>query len=299
MGISPAVSDMKVGDKVQLRAQPRDAAGKTLSERGIRWSSSDSRVASVSSAGMVQALSAGRAVITASLDGNSASLAVNVSAAPAAAPAAPAAVAVASVEIIPSALTVAKGATGQLQAIVHDASGRALGDRPVRWVSANPAVADVSTNGLVIGVAPGSTQITAGAEGKSAAVTVTVSAPVAAAPAAPPADPRPAIRKLVDSYVAAIQARNVTRMIAVYPSLPASTRSLWDKLFDDYPDVAATLVPASIDIPASGESAAFDVAMELTNGREHQKILMHFLASPELANGEWHFKQVVQSYVKQ
>jgi hypothetical protein len=63
--------------------------------------------------------------------------------------------------------------------------------------------------------------------------------------------------------------------------------------------VAATLVPASVDIAATGESAAFDVAMTLTNGREHQQILMHFLASPEADNAGWHFRQLVQSYVKQ
>jgi hypothetical protein len=296
VGISPAVSDLTVGEKVQLHVVPRDAAGKVVSEKGVRWLSTDARVASVTGNGMVQAVAEGHAVVTASLGGNTASITLNVAPKP---PATPAAVAVASVEVIPSTLTVARGSTGQLKAIVHDAAGRVLGDRPVRWVSANPQVADVSTNGLVIGVAPGSTQITAGAEGKSTAVTVTVPALVAAAPAAPPADPRPAVRKLIDAYVAGIQTRNVTRMIAVYPSLPTSTRTLWDNLFDAYPSVSAAIVPGSVDIPASGESAAFDVSMELSNGREHQKILMHFLATPELANGDWHFKDVVQSYVKQ
>jgi hypothetical protein len=85
----------------------------------------------------------------------------------------------------------------------------------------------------------------------------------------------------------------------VYPDLPASNRATWDKLFDDYPQVTATLLQPTVDIASTGESAAFDVAMTLTNGREHQQILMHFLASPAQDNGSWHFRQLVQSYVKQ
>jgi hypothetical protein len=173
-----------------------------------------------------------------------------------------------------------------------------LSDRPLRWTSANPQVADVSTNGLVIGVGAGTTQITASAEGRSATATVYVPAPFTAA-VAPPPDPRPAIRHLIDSYIAGISARNVTKMIAVYPTLSPSSRALWDKLFDDYPQVEAALVPESVDIAANGESAAFDVSIELTSGREHQKILMHFLGNPEQAGGAWRFRQVVQSYVKQ
>jgi serine/threonine-protein kinase len=295
IAISPTVSEVRVGERVQLHAQGRDASGRAVSARAPRWSSSDSKVASVTGGGLVEGLSEGRAVITATTEGNTSSMSVAVVPAPAAAPLA---TAVAAVEIIPSTLTIVRNTTGQLRAILHDATGKVLADRAVRWTSTNPQVADVSTNGLVIGVGPGTTQITASAEGRSASATVLVPAPVAGPVAAPP-DPRPVIRHLIDSYVAAIQARNVTKMIAVYPTLSPSSRAIWDKLFDDYPEVAATLVPESVDIPISGESAAFDVSIELTNGREHQKILMHFLGNPEQAGGAWRFRQVVQSYVKQ
>jgi serine/threonine-protein kinase len=295
VAITPMVPEVRVGEKVQLRAQARDAAGRALPARAARWLSSDPRIASVTSGGVVDGLAEGRAVISASIDDNSSSMSLMVVPAPAPAPLA---TAVASVEIIPSTLTIVRNTTGQLKAILHDGTGKVLADRPLRWVSANPLVADVSTNGLVIGVGPGTTQITASAEGRSASATVMVPAPMAGPAVAPP-DPRPAIRHLIDSYVAGISARNVTKMIAVYPTLSPSSRALWDKLFDDYPQVDATIVPESVDIAASGESAAFDVSMELTSGREHQKILMHFLGSPEQAGGAWRFRQVVQSYVKQ
>ncbi len=307
--IAPVLSELEIGKRVQLRAEARDSLGAAVAEHNVTWSSSDPRVASVSKTGMLEALKPGRAIVTTTMDERSASFALEVTKVAEAAPAA-----VASMELVPSTLTITKGATGQLHARLRDAAGKVLADRPVDWSSANGQVAAVATNGLAMGVGPGTTQITASIDGRSANATVTVTAPVAApvapavvaaAPAAPPvapaapADPRPAIRKAIDSFVAAIQARNVTRIIAVYPDLPSKDRALWDKLFDDYPEVTATLVPASVDITPTGESAAFDVAMTLTNGREHQQILMHFLASPAQNNGSWHFRQLVQSYVKQ
>ena len=178
------------------------------------------------------------------------------------------------VEIIPSTLTIVRNTTGQMPARLHDGTGKVLADRAVRWSSANPQVADVSTNGLVIGVGPGTTQITASAEGRSASATVLVPPGAAAlgvgaaahrgrararrAHRSAPFDP--GIRL---ELVAAIQARNVTKMIAVYPTLSPSSRALWDKLFDDYPEVVATLVPGvGGHSPLSGESAAFDVSID-------------------------------------
>jgi hypothetical protein len=304
--IAPVLSELAIGKRVQLRAEARDSLGGAVAEHDVTWSSSDPRVASVSKTGVLEALKLGRAVVTTMMDGRSASFALEVKKVADAAPAA-----VVSVELVPSTLTIAKGSTGQLHARLRDAAGNALADRPVDWSSANGQVAAVATNGLAMGVAAGTTLITASIDGRSANATITVTAPVAApaptasvAAAAPtppvaPVDPRLAIRKTIDNFVAAIQGRNVTRIIAVYPDLPSKDRALWDKLFDDYPEVAATLVPASVDIAATGESAAFDVAMTLTNGREHQQILMHFLASPEADNAGWHFRQLVQSYVKQ
>ena len=158
-------------------------------------------------------------------------------------------------------------------------------------------MADVSTNGLVIAVSPGSTQVIAATEGQRTSVPVNVTAPVAAAPPpAPPPDPVPGIRKLIDDWVGAIRSRDVTRIIALYPGLSSKSRSDWDNLFTDYPEVAATLLPETVDIAAGGASARFDVAVTLTSGREHQNILMHFLTNPEQSGGSWRFGQVVQSW---
>jgi len=296
IAIAPPVSELKIGEMLHLRALPRDSAGRVLSERGVRWTTSDERIATISAGGLVAGVAEGRVTVTATLDGRSIALPVTVVPAPIATPTT---VPVASIDITPAALTLEPSATGQLRAIARDAAGNSLTDRPIQWGSANPRVADVSTNGLVIAVSPGSTQVIAATEGQRTSVPVNVTAAVAAAPPpAPPPDPVPGIRKLIDAWVAAIRSRDVTRLIALYPALSSKTRSDWDNLFDDYPEVTATLLPESVDIAADGATARFDLAVTLTNGRERQNILMHFLTNPETSSGAWHFRQVVQGFTR-
>jgi uncharacterized protein YjdB len=67
--------------------------------------------------------------------------------------------------------TLDEGATLQLAAVVRDSMGRRLEDRPVTWTSSNEAVATVSGDGLVSGVAGGSVTITATAEEVSGTAT--------------------------------------------------------------------------------------------------------------------------------
>jgi len=88
---------------------------------------------------------------------------------------------VASVLVSPASGELPVGKTMQLTAKLKDAAGTPLTGRPVTWESSNPSVATVSSSGLVTGVAPGSSTITATSEGTGgrAAITVTV-IPVAA-----------------------------------------------------------------------------------------------------------------------
>jgi hypothetical protein len=67
-----------VGSTVQLTATLLDAADNALSGRVITWSSSNGSVATVSTAGLVQAQAAGSATITATSEGQSGSAAITV-----------------------------------------------------------------------------------------------------------------------------------------------------------------------------------------------------------------------------
>jgi uncharacterized protein YjdB len=168
--ITPGTPVVTVGSQVALQAQVQDAAGQPVPGATVFWSSNDTSVAAVSSAGVVTGRKIGNAQIAASSGGQSAVVAVSVSP-----------VAVASVAVLPSNATVTIGGTVSLQAVTYGADGQVLTGRPVAWASSAPQVASVDASGTVTAVAAGSATITGTSEGRtaSAAITVTV-VPVAA-----------------------------------------------------------------------------------------------------------------------
>ncbi|HXV91337.1 MAG TPA: Ig-like domain-containing protein [Gemmatimonadales bacterium] len=83
-------------------------------------------------------------------------------------------VVVASLAVAPGSASLAAGETVQLVATPRDAAGNVLTDRAIVWTSGNAAVAPVTATGLVTGVAPGTTSVTAECEDVAVAVTVTV-----------------------------------------------------------------------------------------------------------------------------
>ena len=165
--VSPPSLSLAVGANGQLTATPKNANGDALFGRVVTWSSSNSGVATVSGSGQVTAVSNGVAIITATSEGQSGTASVDVTAAPPPAP-------VATVEVSPSSVSVVVGATAQITATTKDANGNTLTGRLVTWASTNPAVASVSSSGLITGVAAGSATVTATSEGISGTVSVTV-----------------------------------------------------------------------------------------------------------------------------
>jgi Tol biopolymer transport system component len=65
------------------------------------------------------------------------------------------------IDVLPAYITVNLGASVTLDATVKDAAGASLPDAAVTWVSSNTDVATVTPAGLVTGVGPGATQVTA------------------------------------------------------------------------------------------------------------------------------------------
>jgi len=163
VAVTPTGSQIVVGQTTQLNAEPRDASGQPLVGRAVSWSSSDPTVASVSSTGLVTAVAPGQATITATSEAAAGTSTIGVSPKP-----------VSSVIISPGQGSVTVGQTLQLSAQVTDDQGNVLTGRPISFTSGTPAVATISATGLVTGVAPGSTTITATSEGKTGTATVTV-----------------------------------------------------------------------------------------------------------------------------
>ena len=138
---------------------PEDASDKT-----VQWSSSDSSVASVDQDGKVTAVEVGKAKITASAGGFSASCSVICVSIP-----------VSAVVLDRTSLSLAKGASETLTASI---SPRDATDKTVTWNSDNPSVATVDQNGQVTAVNAGNACITASAGEVSATCEVTVFIPV-------------------------------------------------------------------------------------------------------------------------
>jgi len=76
--VTPAALTLALGRTGQLSAQLTSTAGNTLTGRPILWTSSSPATASVSSTGLVSALSLGTAAVTAAVEGKSDSALVNV-----------------------------------------------------------------------------------------------------------------------------------------------------------------------------------------------------------------------------
>lgn len=148
---------LAVGEEQTLTATvlPDNAENKT-----VAWSSSDTKIATVSDAGLVKAVAVGSATITATGGGKSATCAVTVEP-----------ITVESVTLDRTELTLKPGDSETLTATVlpDDAT-----DPKVVWTTSDKAIATISDAGLVTPVAPGKATITATAGAQSATCTVTV-----------------------------------------------------------------------------------------------------------------------------
>jgi uncharacterized protein YjdB len=129
-----------LGETVQLTANAQDANGNAVTAKIFTWVSSDERVATVNTSGLVTAVASGAAVVTATTDGVSGNANVTV------------AQEIAAVTVTPGSATItALGETVQLVAAAVDPNGHEIAEAEFIWVSSDESVATVSTSGLVGG----------------------------------------------------------------------------------------------------------------------------------------------------
>jgi len=166
VGITPGSASATVGQTAQLVAVAKDAQGVAMTGKSFTWASSNNAVATVSASGLVTAVTAGTATITATVDGITGQASFSATA-----------VTAASVTVTPSSSRVQAGQLLQLVATAYDATGAVLGSRVPSWASSNPAIATVASDGRVTGVAAGNADIVATVDGKSASAAITVDAP--------------------------------------------------------------------------------------------------------------------------
>jgi hypothetical protein len=164
--IQPSAIALIVPRQTTLRASAVDAAGRVVAMDQLYWSSEDTTIATVSSGGVVTAVTPGVARIAASAEGVTGIAIVTVSA-----------VTVAEVVVVPETLRVAPTATGQLRATAYDASGNVVTGLSTAWGSSDQSVATVNSSGTVTGVGQGTATVTAAIAGQVASATIIVATP--------------------------------------------------------------------------------------------------------------------------
>lgn len=139
--IDPTSWTMEVGDKKTLTATvwPASIGG----SGSLSWTSSNNSVATVDGNGKVTAVGVGSANITASYGGSVSATCV---------------VTVVGISLNKTSTKILRGGTEQLTATVYPSAS-------YTWTSSNPAVATVSSTGLVTAVAKGTATITVTTEG--------------------------------------------------------------------------------------------------------------------------------------
>ncbi len=161
--VTPLAVTLETGASNTVAATVYSSTGGILTGRVVTWSSTNTAVATITSAGVVTGVSAGVTTIRATVDNKSGTATVTVSSP-----------AVSTVQITPSPLSVSVGTTGTLTATLRSASGAVLTGRSVIWTSTATSIATVSQAGVVTGVAVGTSTVIAASEGKQQSVTVTV-----------------------------------------------------------------------------------------------------------------------------
>ena len=156
---------LTTGKTVALKATvlPQNANNKAVS-----WISSNKKVATVSSAGIVKAVGVGTATITVKAkDGSQKKASCKVTVKPA----------ISNIELSQTSVTMIKGKSITLVANIKP---NGISNKEITWTSSNPRIATVSSTGVVKGIATGTATITVKDKNnskKKASCKITVAAP--------------------------------------------------------------------------------------------------------------------------
>ena len=166
IAVSPdSVRLTALGQTLQLAAEVREQVGRVMAGAFVSWSSGDTLVATVDSAGLVTAVGGGTTTVTAAAGDVSGTVSVAVTQS------------AGLVVVSPEESTIALGDTLRLVAEAFDENGHAVGGAAFSWSSSNPGVALVDETGLVKGIAEGTAKITATAGNASGTAEIIVENP--------------------------------------------------------------------------------------------------------------------------
>ena len=145
----------------QLTVRTYAADGTELFGRGVSWTITNSAIASVDQNGRVVARAVGSADVTAAVEGQTSTVAIDVRSR------------IVRVGVFPGMVVLGAGEHQDITATLYDANNGVL-QRPIVWTSSNEAIATVDANGTVRAHSPGTAIIKPTSEGQEGWVDVRV-----------------------------------------------------------------------------------------------------------------------------
>ncbi len=152
--VLPDSADVVRGSTRTYTAELRDSAGNLLTGRSVFWSATDTSVATVTQAGVVNGVAPGTTRVRATSEGRFDEAVVQVVRVP-----------VRSVLVSPDSAVIQAGSTTRFTAETRDSIGGVLTGRPVTWTVGDTTVAGINFAGVVLGLTPGTTTVRATSEG--------------------------------------------------------------------------------------------------------------------------------------
>ena len=203
---------IKKGDSIELIAivEPSE-----LSLSKLNWKSSNSKIVSVDSNGVIKGLKEGTAIITVtSSNGKSATCIVSVT---------KLAVDVKEIKLSPNNKTIKAGSNTQIKAIIEPENAT---NRSLVWTSSDPSIATVNSKGVIAGLKEGTVTITA--KTKDGKVVATSTIKVEKAPVTPTPTPKQ-IESLsfAQENVSVKKGDTLGLIVTIKPSELASSKLTW------------------------------------------------------------------------
>jgi plastocyanin len=161
--LTPATSDISVGQKVKFTAVVKDASGNKTNAPASAWFAAPFDLAGVDESGTVSFFSPGEVLVGAIVGGKTVLTRVMVKPGP-----------VTRIDIEPVKAPLVVGATTKVSAIARSSEGNPRSDVSINWTSSKPDVASVDAAGMVTAISPGQTTISASSGNGSGSVNVLV-----------------------------------------------------------------------------------------------------------------------------
>lgn len=216
--VTPSTATIAIGATQQYVATATYSDGSSaVITTTAAWTSSSTAVATVLNTGAATGISAGNTTITASAGGQSGSAALTVQ---------PAAVTLTTLSLTPALTTFQVGATRQLAVTASYSNGTVVDvTSGSLFASANPAAVGINAAGLINGVAPGTSALSATFGGRTATAQATTTAATISGIVVSPATATVAVGGTQQFVAVATYSDNTTAVITSSATWTSSTLS--------------------------------------------------------------------------